>query len=527
VKQDSEEARVREAVERQFDERQRRPFGVFVIGDLTQRSGEPMSLVRRRKFISVPADGVDGLMRRLRPAVVLSGLADSPLTIALESLADFEPPQLAARVPGLAALLQRRVLAGPANDENAECVHCETALTKLIDHLVHHPRFQKMEATWRGLATMRSALGRSTAVSVKVMDLSAADLERQFVEARTIEDSLLYRRLYDDEIGTFGGQPADVIVGLYQAQSLPRHIQVLRQLSAVAAAVGAPVLLGMSTAGFMRGVHWRAEEESGAPPGTQRRLDPGVLSVWRAARANDDMRYVCMLLPSVLLRAPYRSLSFGESGFRYDESVDHNKSALWAHPALAVAADICRAFVTFGVKGMLPAVAGGRILARGVLSERTCSVRLQYDMTPSEREELRNAGLNCLWRATDSERVACDDLRGFAMARRSVGASQARGAATSGANIPQMVMVGRMFRDTLALLRRVKGMCASRDELEEVIRQWFTLLNSEGTGCAFSLYSLQWQREAVPVLTVDVAFDVLPGERRSRDGMLMRFALGA
>ena len=234
-------------------------------------------------------------------------------------------------------------------------------ISRQVNALIHHPRFQKLEASWRGLHYLVHRVENSEAVKVRVLSVSWKELTRDLERAIEFDQSQLFRKVYSDEYGTPGGEPFGALLGDYEIQPRPSKehptddLEALRMISGVAAAAFAPFiagahpsLLGLDDFGSL--------ERSPNLSATFAQLE---YLKWRSLRDHEDSRFVGLALPRVLMRLPYEDDGSRSDGFVFREEVagpDRGKY-LWGNAAYAFGAVLVR---SFGESGWLADIRGVR-----------------------------------------------------------------------------------------------------------------------------------------------------------------------
>src|ERR1700685_482550 len=112
-----------------------------------------------------------------------------------------------------------------------------------IDHLVslqlnevlHNAQFQKLEGTWRGLRYLLDQSETSTQLKIRILNASKKDLLRDLQRAPEFDQSALFKKVYEDEFGIFGGEPFATIVGDYEFSKHPEDLELLEKVAQVAA----------------------------------------------------------------------------------------------------------------------------------------------------------------------------------------------------------------------------------------------------------------------------------------------------
>lgn len=211
-----------------------------------------------------------------------------------------------------------------------------------IDAILHSPRFQSIEAAWRGLAFLVDHTDFRQNVCIELLDVSKEALQQDFDDTPEIIESGLYRHTYIQEYDTPGGEPIGAIIGDYDFDASPRDIALLRNVSKVAASAHAPFIGSVGPAFFAR----RSMEQVVEISDLGDYLDQPQYSKWRSFRDTDDARYIGLTLPRVLGRLPYDADNLPPSHFTYRESVKGADASRysWINAAFAFAVNMVRSF---------------------------------------------------------------------------------------------------------------------------------------------------------------------------------------
>ena len=98
---------------------------------------------------------------------------------------------------------------------NARIAQIDHLLSLQINEIVHHPDFQRMESTWRGLKYLLSQTETGVTLKIKVLNVSKKELLRDLQRAPEFDQSALFKKVYEEEYGVFGGTPFGAMVGDY------------------------------------------------------------------------------------------------------------------------------------------------------------------------------------------------------------------------------------------------------------------------------------------------------------------------
>ena len=121
----------------------------------------------------------------------------------------------------------------------------DTLLSGQINAVLHHPRFQQLEAAWRGLAYLIDTAEGGENVRIVVLHLPKKELAADLHNATEFDQSQFFAKVQAEEYGTAGGQPFGVLVADYSFRNTPSDIDLLEKIAEVAAAAFAPFLAGV------------------------------------------------------------------------------------------------------------------------------------------------------------------------------------------------------------------------------------------------------------------------------------------
>jgi type VI secretion system protein ImpC len=249
----------------------------------------------------------------------------------------------------------------------ARIAEIDETLSRQLDAVMHDAAFQKLEASWRGLKHLVFNSETGQELKIRVLNVTRDELFADLDKAVEFDQSVLFKRVYEDEYGTFGGNPFSLLVGDFEFGRGSRDIALLENISHVAAAAHAPFIAAASPALF----DWQTFGEMSAPRDLAKGFSTAELTKWRSFRESEDSRYVALTLPHILLRLPYGPDTTPVEGFKYEEHVagpiyKTNGSAiheggnyLWGNSAYALAQRISNAFSLYHWCAAIRGVEGG------------------------------------------------------------------------------------------------------------------------------------------------------------------------
>lgn len=353
-----------------------RPMVLAVLADFGGRR-EPGT----RRLRRVDRDTLDAVMARLGVEVEVPDGVETA-TLRLEGMEDFHPDALLRRVPGLMALLSApepagspgagaapppavptgaslldTILGGPPEASPAhEAIHelarrvaepstvrappprssgADRRFADGVRAVLYSPRFQALEAAWRGLAAL-------------VQEAETGEEMRVYLLDAEREEAPL---LLAEELATPGAPRPTCVLAAYTFGPGEHDLAVLERYGAVALAAGVPLvadaspaLLGLDDARDLGDAHVRRRIGMGTGP-----------EAWRAFRSSPAAVNVTLALPRVLLRLPYGRSGEQVAAFPFDEGLtgrDHARF-LWGSAALAYGRVLVRAFAAEGWEAAL------------------------------------------------------------------------------------------------------------------------------------------------------------------------------
>lgn len=243
---------------------------------------------------------------------------------------------------------------------NARIAQIDHLLSLQLNEVLHHPEFQRLEASWRGLQFLLKQSETGTMLKVKVLNATKKELLRDLQKAPEFDQSALFKKVYEEEYGVFGGTPFGALVGDYYFDKSGQDIELLEKLSNVAAAAHAPFISSAS--------HTMMNLESWTQLDTPRDLakifDSTEYARWKSFRNSDDSRYIALTGPRMLLREPYGAGTVPVEAFNYEERVDgsNHDEYLWGNAAFAMAANINKAFALYGWCASIRGVESGGLV---------------------------------------------------------------------------------------------------------------------------------------------------------------------
>ncbi len=240
----------------------------------------------------------------------------------------------------------------------------DAKLSAQLNAIIHDPKFLKLEGSWRGLQYLVQNSETGTSLKLRVLNMTKRDLNRDLSRAIEFDQSQLFKKIYENEFGTPGGEPYGALIGDYEWNNHPDDIETLRLMSNIAAGAFAPFVTAAG-AGMFGFDSWT---ELSKPRDLAKIFDTVEFAKWRAFRESEDARFVNLVMPRVIARLPYGKATKPLDEFDYEEApidargkalaMDHD-SYCWSNAAYVMGARLTDAFARTGFCTAIRGAEGG------------------------------------------------------------------------------------------------------------------------------------------------------------------------
>lgn len=221
-------------------------------------------------------------------------------------------------------------------------------LSEQINLIMHHEDFKSLEGAWRGLHYLVNNTETDETLKIRVLNISKSDLKKTLkrFEGNAWDQSPLFKKLYEEEFGTPGGQPYGALIGDYYFDHGPEDVKMLGSIAQISAAMHSPFITAAAPTAFGMD-SW---QELGNPRDLTKIFQSAEYASWRSLRDSADARYLGLTLPRTLARIPYGAKSAPVEEFAFEEDTEganHDKY-VWCNAAYAMGVNITRAFKNYG-----------------------------------------------------------------------------------------------------------------------------------------------------------------------------------
>jgi type VI secretion system protein ImpC len=384
---------------------------------------------------------------------------------------------------------------------DARIAELDKLLSDQVNAIMHHPDFQKLEASWRGLKYLVMQSETSPMLKIRMLNAAKKDLVKDFKSAPEFDQSALFKKIYEEEYGTFGGAPYAALIGDYEFSRHPEDFYLLDELSHVAASAHAPLVSAAAPGLF----GLESFTDIGKPRDLSKIFDTVEYAKWKSFRESEDSRYVGLVLPHVLGRLPYGRDTVPLEEFNFEEDVDgtnHDKY-LWTNAAYAFGARLTDAFAKYGWLAAIRGVEGGG-LVEGLpthtfkTDDGEIALKCPTEVAITDRTEklLSDLGFLSLVHCKNTDYAAFFGGQSVQKAK-TYNTDAANANARLSSQLPYIFAASRIAHYMKSIMRDKIGSFASRENVQQFLNTWlaqYVLLDDSASQEAKAKYPLREAR---------------------------------
>lgn len=362
---------------------------------------------------------------------------------------------------------------------DARVADLDELISAQLSAVMHAEEFQKLEGSWRGLHYMCKQTSTGPMLKIKVLNATKKELVRDFQTAIDFDQSALFKKIYEEEFGTFGGAPFAALVGDFEVGRQPTDMYFVEQMSHVAAAAHAPFVSAASPELF----GLETFTDLGKPRDLAKIFDTLEYAKWKSFRESEDSRYVGLTLPHFLGRLPYNPKDGTTvDGFNYVEDVngsDHSKY-LWVNAAYAFGSRLTNAFELYGWCAAIRGVEGGGLVEdlpthtfKTDDGEIALKCPTEIAITDRREKELSDLGFIPLVHCKNTDYAAFFGAQS-AQKPKKYDSDSANANAVLSAQLQYIMATSRVAHYLKAMMRDKIGSFASAGNVQDFLNKWIT-----------------------------------------------------
>lgn len=359
---------------------------------------------------------------------------------------------------------------------NSRIAEIDRLVTSQLNEIMHAEEFQKLEGSWRGLNHLVMNSETGTMLKIRVFNVSKKDLLKDLERAAEFDQSALFKKIYEEEFGMFGGHPYGAMIGDYEFSNHPQDMALLEKISGVAAAANAPFIGAASPQLF----GWDNYQDLTEVRDLAKIFDRTEYAKWRSFRDSEDSRYVGLTLPRTLARLPYGKETVPTETFNFEEDVsgkEHNKY-LWSNAAYSFGTRLTDAFAKYQWCASIRGVEGGGLVEglpthTFMTDEGDVALKCptEIGITDRREKEFSDLGFIPLVHCKNTDYAAFFGAQSCQKPKK-YDLDAANANARLSTQLQYMLAVSRFAHYLKAMMRDKIGSFMSRTECEQFLNQW-------------------------------------------------------
>ncbi|MEQ8442958.1 MAG: type VI secretion system contractile sheath large subunit [Alphaproteobacteria bacterium] len=359
---------------------------------------------------------------------------------------------------------------------NQKIAEIDGLITEQLNEVMHHPDFQTLEASWRGLHYLVMNTETGTQLKLRLMNASKKDVLGDLEKAVEFDQSALFKMIYEEEYGTFGGHPYSCLVTDFEFSRHPQDFALMEKLAEVAAAAHAPMIASAGPRMF----DMDSFTDLGTPRDLAKIFESAEMIKWRSFRDSEDSRYMVLTLPHTLMRLPYGPETVPVEGIDFTEDTDgrdHSKY-LWGSAAWSMAQRITNAFSLYGWTAAIRGVEGGGVV-KGLpthtfhTDEGDIALKCPTEIAITDRreKELSDLGFIALCHCKGTDYAAFFGGQTTQKPKK-YNLDSANANAALSARLPYILAASRFAHYLKAIMRDKVGSFLTAANVEEFLNTW-------------------------------------------------------
>lgn len=351
-------------------------------------------------------------------------------------------------------------------------------LSAQVNEILHAPAVQKLESAWRGLKFAIDKVDFRENIKVEILNVTKDSLIADFEDAPEVPKSGLYKLVYSNEFGVFGGKPYGLLVGNYDFGPGPEDVGLLAKIASVAAMAHAPFISNASPEMFgdasFLGMPNMKDMKS--------HFESPSFTKWQSFRQTEDARYVGLTLPRFLLRLPYGEKTVPVKSFNFQEDViGKHDTYLWGYASVALATRVADSFAKYRwAPNIIGPQSGGAVDALPLhqyeaMGAIQTKIPTEILLTDRREFELSEEGFIGLTMRKENDSAAFFSANSVQKPKIFGNSAEGKAAETNfrlGTQLPYMFIMTRLAHYIKVMQREQIGSWKERGDLERELNTW-------------------------------------------------------
>ncbi len=388
----------------------------------------------------------------------------------------------------------------------------DNKIKRQIDAILHHSKFQALESAWRSLYLLVNQTQFKENIKINLLNVSKQDLQDDLEDVPEIVKSGLYKLVYSQEYGQYGGEPYGVMIANYQLGPKGPDMNLMQKMASIAAMSHTPFIAAADYSFF----DIDNMQELPAIVDLHDIYESPKFKKWNLFRRLENARYIGLVLPRFMLRRPYSSnseklLCFG---LDYQERVHaQQENCLWGNPAFLLALRLVDSFARYRwCPHIIGASTGG--LVEGMthdyyesLGEIETKLATEIMVTDRREYELTEEGFIALTLRRGKENASFYSANSVQSSKHFGHSREEKQLLTNfklGAQLPYLFIINRIAHYLKVIQRENIGSWKEKADVERGLNQWIKQYVSDQENPSIEIRSQRPLRKAkIEVLPVE------------------------
>ncbi|MBS9782935.1 MAG: type VI secretion system contractile sheath large subunit [Pasteurella sp.] len=361
---------------------------------------------------------------------------------------------------------------------DAMIVKIDEKIGNQVDKILHEPKVQELESSWRGLKVLVDKTDFRENIKIEILNVSKDDLLEDFEYSSDITQSGLYKHVYSANYGQFGGEPVAAMIGNYTFTPSAPDIRLMQYVSSVGAMSHAPFIAAAGPEFFGIDDFTSLSELKEIKD----IFEGPKYAKWRSLRESEDSKYLALTMPRFLARLPYDPIENPVKSFNYREGIDgEHKNYLWSNIAFLLASRITDSFAKYRwCPNIIGPQSGGTVDDLPVhlfesFGQLQAKIPTEVLITDRKEFELSDEGFIPLTMRKDSDNAAFFSANSVQKPKRFPNTPEGKAAETNyklGTQLPYMFIINRLAHYLKVLQREQIGAWKEKEDLERELNVW-------------------------------------------------------
>jgi type VI secretion system protein ImpC len=345
-----------------------------------------------------------------------------------------------------------------------------------INEVIHHPKFQQLESTWRGLFNLLEKTNFRANIMIDILDVSKQELGEDFNNnSIDFTGSAFFRKVYFKEYDQYGGKPYGAIIGLYEFEHTPTDLKWLKMMGKVANASHSPFISSISPRFF----GCDSIEELAAIKDLEGLMNHPKYGAFNALRDSEEAAYLGLCLPAYISRLPWHPVKNPCGDFNFVEYTwgDDNEKYLWGNAAILFAQNLVRSFETSGWCQYLRGPKGGGLVTGlpvhtfNIRGEEEIKIPIEMAIPDFRELEFANSGFIPLIYRKGTADACFFSAQSLKRPKKFKDPKDSENAQLV-CNLPYTFSITRIAHYVKSIARDNIGSTANADYIQDVLNRW-------------------------------------------------------